>query len=206
MKKILCLLLMFIYCMPANAFIGGQIRSYEKFEQPLNTNISTNVGGAMVKVVLKEDLPNYFGRADIFGGKIEKGYKMLTFMGLDQNGKIKLRIYDVSIMTNENTMTRYGVNRSYFNLNNSSYSNIQATSYGNFGSAYSTSNGYTNGVITNIPKREANRDVLPPNVIDIEFDYEKNKQLEFSNKIIKIDSVTPTSIRYTIMDATQLPQ
>lgn len=203
MKKFLCVLIMCIYCMPANAFIGRQIKCYEKLEQPSNITISTNVGGAMVKVILKEDLPNYFGRADIFGGKIEKGYKMLTFMGLDQNGKIKLRIYDVSIMTNENTMTRYGVNRSYGNFNNNSYSNIQSTNYGNSGNAYATSIGYTNGVITNIPKREANRDVLPPNIVDIDFDYEKNKQFEFLNKIIKINSVTPTNIRYTIMDAAQ---
>jgi len=181
--------------MPAHAFIGRQIRSYEKLEQPLSTNISTNVGGAMVKVILKEDLPNCFGRADIFGGKIEKGYKMLTFMGLDRDGKIKLRIYDVSIMTNENTMSRYGVNRSYVNLNNN-----------NYGNAYGLSSGYTNGVITNIPKRESNSYVLPPNVVDIELDYGKNNQFEFSNKIIKINSVTPMNIRYTIIDASPLPQ
>lgn len=177
---ILLLATLFLVNNPAYAFIGKKIKSYEYIDQPLNKTLITNVGAPIIKISIKENLPNAFGRADVFGGKVDKSYKLLSYMGLNPDGTIKLKIFEASIMSNETTMTRYGGNASYVNLNHSA--------------------NKTYGTINHVQKNEAQRDILPTNTIDFNFDYKKKDNFVFGNKTIKIIDVDEFNLKYIITE------
>jgi hypothetical protein len=62
----------------------------------------------MLKVEVRESLPNAFGGADIFGRTRDVGFSELRYMGLDPSGYPVFRRRDVDIVTNETTMNRSG--------------------------------------------------------------------------------------------------
>jgi len=188
-KLILFFILLFMLSLEANA-IGKQIQQYEIVEQKCGTVLTASIGDTILKIILKSDLPNAFGKADIIGGKVDKGYKTISFLGLNKDGTIKLKIVNVSIMTNETTMSRYGSDTTYVNLN----SNSNLNQFYNL----ATGNTSTTGTIRHVNKQAINRDVLPQNIVELDFDYKKNDELNFGNKKIKILKVDDFNIQYIV--------
>jgi hypothetical protein len=76
--------------------------------QPLGQELQTYVGGTVLRIDRTEDLPNAFGGRDIWGGKRPKGAVELKYLGLGEEGTIKLRVVSTDIETNENWRRRLG--------------------------------------------------------------------------------------------------
>lgn len=89
--------------------LGGcaQIESYRTFDQPTGEQLSAPIGGVMLKIRKTRDLPNVFGRADIWGGKVDEGFTELRYLGMSEDGTISLRLVDQDIVSDENVFTRY---------------------------------------------------------------------------------------------------
>jgi hypothetical protein len=70
-----------------------------------NKEVYSSVGDVLVKVTLKDSLPNVFGKADIFGRKRDRGYIEIRYMGLAPDGRAVFRRRNVEVFTNETTLS-----------------------------------------------------------------------------------------------------
>lgn len=86
----------------------GSIKQYSTPQQPLRDTLKTYVGGAILEIEKEESLPNAFGGADIYGGRRPTGSISLKYLGLGEEGKIKLRVLATDIETNEDWRRRLG--------------------------------------------------------------------------------------------------
>jgi hypothetical protein len=53
-------------------------------------------------------LPNIYGKADIYGGKVDRGYAELKFLGLNERNELVLSVIDLNRSSSETVMDRYG--------------------------------------------------------------------------------------------------
>lgn len=67
-----------------------------------------SVGDIVLRVSKLEDLPNMFGRADLFGRTRERGFVEIRYVGLGAAGHPVFRRRDVDIISTETTMSRTG--------------------------------------------------------------------------------------------------
>jgi hypothetical protein len=141
--------------------------------------LSTHIGGQVLKVQRTSDLPNAFGKADIFGGKLDRGYSVLRYQGLSQNGNAVFRITEVETQSNETTMSRYG----------GSTSTVNAQRIGNT---------VVGTVITNdAPRGVTER--LPPNTTEFAIDISKTKEFAIAGVKIQILRANETSLNYRLV-------
>ena len=84
----------------------GAIRSYQTVQQPMATTLTAGLGGKLFRIERSGDLPNAFGGADIWGGKVDQGFLELRFAGVADDGRIVLRLTDVETRSNETTRHR----------------------------------------------------------------------------------------------------
>ncbi len=168
---------------------GATLKSYESLSTPTGVSQSASIGSELYRIKKQKDLPNAFGKADIFGGKVDAGYTELRFMGLTPDGHVVFRLTDIDIESNETTVNRYGGNRSTINSNTSA----NASSYGN--TAYGTAN--TTTTITTYQKPSANVTQLPPNTVEFTFD-PAEKALKMEAVTVEVLEVTKYSINYIL--------
>ena len=83
------------------------IQNYRTLEQPQNQTLTASVGGTIFRLNRTSDLPNVLGKADLFGGKVSKGYAELKFLGVNEKGELVLQVIDVNLSSSETTMDRY---------------------------------------------------------------------------------------------------
>ena len=95
--------------------VGSPIQAYENLTPDPSREHSTYIGGSVLKVQRSSDLPNAFGRADIFGGRVERGFTELRFLGLAPDGRIVFRVTELDTQSTETTMSRYGGSTSMLN-------------------------------------------------------------------------------------------
>lgn len=86
------------------------IQNYNKLEQPQEQILTASIGSTIFRMNKSGDLPNVFGKADMYGGKVDKGYAELKFKGIKENGNIILQITDTNKSSTETTMDRYKEN------------------------------------------------------------------------------------------------
>jgi hypothetical protein len=84
------------------------IQNYNKLEQSENQVLTTSIGSAIFRMNKSSDLPNVFGKADLYGGKVDKGYTELKLKGIKENGNLLLQVIDTNKSSTETTMDRYG--------------------------------------------------------------------------------------------------
>ena len=102
------------------------IRSYLNLNQTLDKELYASVGSVIFRLDRTSDLPNAFGGADIYGGKIDGGYSEVRLIG----GGAELLIFesvDIFKSSMENTLQRYGdldqgTNNTTVNIKNSDIS------------------------------------------------------------------------------------
>ncbi len=87
---------------------GATIQNYRTLDQPVTQVLTASVGGTIFRLDRSSDLPNAFGRADIFGGKVDRGYAELKFHGLNEKGEVVLSATDIHRSSTDTTMDRYG--------------------------------------------------------------------------------------------------
>lgn len=91
--------------------------------------MTVGVGDIVAKVEKTRDLKNAFGAADIWGRKTNEGYAELRFAGVRDDGSIVLFRRDVTIHSDEDTLTRSGLG----------FATTNTTAYGSGASASATS-------------------------------------------------------------------
>ncbi len=161
--------------------------------QPTGTQLHAGPGDVVVRVNKTRNLENAFGASDIFGRSTNEGFTELRFVGLTQDGALIFYRKDVSIQTNETTMSRSGVTQSYSTSQTNLTGNYAANPLGGTfqGQAESTS------VVTTITPADDYHAVLPPDVLGLRLP-SGTKELVFEGQKITILSASPTVLIYTI--------
>jgi len=155
------------------------IEHYKIVDQELDVNLRTYPGGTIIKITKQKDLPNAFGKADLWGGKVDEGFIELKYFGEVDENKFALGLKEVSIVSNETSMSRYGGSVSTVNI---------TTNKDHLG------NYYTTGVVTSIKSPESRTYVLPPDYYDFVWDLSKGN----------IFSIEGYSIQFIHFDQQQL--
>ena len=66
----------------------------------------TPVGGTIATIVKDRDLPNAFGRADMYGRTVDAGFTRIIYRGRDADGSVLVEQINVDVQSNASTMTR----------------------------------------------------------------------------------------------------
>ena len=162
-------------CLPHGGALAKQSTS---INQPENRETYVSVGDVLVKVTLRDSLPNAFGGADIFGRKRDRGFVEIRFMGLADKGRAVFRRRTVDIYSNETTMSRSGLR---------------------VGSATVQSNG-TSASITGytVGGERATVEALPPDTIEFALDLSKNRIVTVEDRQIEILEADTGGVRFKI--------
>ncbi len=155
------------------------VRSYEIVQQPMATTLDAGLGGKLFRIERSSDLPNAFGGADIWGGKVDQGFLELRFAGVADDGRLVLRLTDVETRSNETTMSRYGV--------------------GHATATASTSGSWTTASGVYIPPPKGQTVVLPPNTIEFLYDATKGPLVVEGIEVTFVGS-SPQGVTYRLRD------
>lgn len=167
-----------IFLVAALTGCGATIQSYERLSQETDRTMNTHVGGQVLKVQRSSDLPNAFGKADVFGGKVNRGYTELRYQGLAPDGRLIFRVTEVETESNETSMSRYG----------GSTSTLNAQRYGN--SVY--------GTVTTQNAPQGSTERLPPNTTQFALDLAKTKEFTIGGVKVNVLSADETSLTYQL--------
>lgn len=164
-------------CLSVATFIlasCAEIQRNQTLDRQSGEIYSVSINQPMYKLHKVRDLPNVFGKKDIWGGKINEGFTELRFMGTNKDGLIILHLTDLEIQSNESVFTRYQIPTS----------TINATSD-------------TQAVITHNPKPQAIIRQLPSHTVEILFDPD-DKLLELGNISIEILEARKMNLTYRV--------
>jgi hypothetical protein len=149
-----------------------------KINRPENIEIYSSIGDVLVKVNLRESLPNAFGKPDVFGRKRDRGFVEIRFMGITDDGRAVFRRRTVDIYSNETTMTRTPI-----------YS----------GSGNVTVTGNTTHVSTfGIGTAGATVEPLPPDTVEFALDLSKYRLITIEDRVVEILSADPGGAKFTV--------
>lgn len=160
----------------------AQIQTYEHLEQPVNTTQSTHVGGAVFKLDREKDLPNIFGKADLYGRKVDAGHLEVRYLGMLKDERLAFRIVEVDTRSNETTMSRTGVG----------FANTQAQVQETPGGAY----GQASTVYTVPPEGETV--YMPPEVTQFVLDPRERRELTIEGVRFTILAADPYTLEYQL--------
>ncbi len=165
----------------------SSIQEYERLIQPTDTALQTYVGGTVFKIERSSDLPNAVGKADMWGGKIDRGFLELRYQGVSDDGRLVFHVTDVQTKSNETSMSRYGSDQSTFN----------ARSYGNS----------TYGNITTYRRPDGQTIYLAPNSTAFAIDSDEQEEFRIGNVMVRIIEATPVGLTYIITESkAQIPK
>ena len=162
--------------------VGNPIKSYDNLTQNTASELNTHIGGQVFKVDRSTDLPNAFGKADIFGGKVNKGYSELRYQGVRDN-KLVFRLTEIETVTNETTMSRYGGGD---------------TTYVDSSSRLRGNRVQTTGTITTVSGPQGSTEMLPPNTTEFFVDPSKKKEITIAGVRVLILDYDDHSLRYML--------
>lgn len=151
-----------------------------EINQPVNEVLYASIGDALVRVTLKEPLPNAFGGSDIFGRKREKGFVEVRFMGITDDGRAVFRRRSVDVISNETTLSR-------------------SQSFMGGGSINQSGSGANAAIIVQ-GDDGAGIEVLPPDTMEFALDITKHQTITVENFVIKIQSADPGGVSFTITE------
>lgn len=160
------------------------IQYYEHLRQPAGAVLETHVGGQIFLVSRSSDLPNAFGGADIWGGKVDRGYLELRYQGITRDGRVVLRLTDGETQSNETTMSRYGVGRSTMSA---------TTTVSPYGAAYTSGSGFY------IPPPQGRTQILPPNTTEFFFDTKDAEELTIKEITVIFLEAKPHLLTYHLV-------
>jgi len=170
-------------------------QNYQELAQSTDQILQTEIGGEIFRVVNTRDLPNAFGGADIWGGKVESGFIQVRYMGMTDDERAVFRRIDVEIQSDETTMSRYGVARTYTTSN--TYGSVTARNTG-FGTATATGSATTYTTGTTILPRKSTTNVLPPNAVEFAVDPLEQKEFTLVGITVNIIEATPFNLTYRL--------
>ena len=152
----------------------AQLQSYEQLDREPNASYTASINDEVFRIHKSKDLPNAFGKADVFGGKTDAGTTELRFMGLAENGHVIFRLTDIDVFTNETTMSRYGSTNSYVTATSPNHATIQT-----------------------YHKPQSSTRQLPPNTVEFLFDPAEGS-LTIKGLEVEVISARPYEITYVL--------
>ena len=145
---------------------------------PENKELFASIGDLLIKVRLRESLPNAFGRADVFGRKRDRGFVEIRFMGIASDGRAIFRRRTVDVYSNETTMSRSGMQ---------------------FGSANIQPNGngaQISGYI--VGPQQATVEAMPPDTIEFALDLSKSNIITIEDRKIEIRKADEGGVTFMV--------
>ena len=159
------------------------IEKYDIPDLPEGTTFQRYKGQRLVRVKKVEDLRNAFGKADIWGGKVDKGFTEIYFGGFDGK-KVSLVVSDQDIETNASVFTRYFP---------SSTSSASAKSTPNADGSVTT----TAQATTHQSSKEW-REKLPGNSFEVLLNYPDEREAFLPNVSLKVIDVSEQRLSFQI--------
>ena len=84
----------------------GSINQYRQLDQESRSDLTTSIGGTIFRLNKSSNLPNVIGKADILGGKVDRGYAELRLSSI-KDGVLTLEVTEFNKSSAETTMDRY---------------------------------------------------------------------------------------------------
>jgi hypothetical protein len=165
---------MFVCLAPVTAIA----KDSSSVNRPENREVYASIGDVLVKVTLRESLPNLFGKPDIFGRKRDRGFVEIRYMGLTDNGRAVFRRRTVDIYSNETTMSRSNIR----------YGTGTVTAAGNTAYVSTMSTGAAPATVQ----------ALPPDTIETVMDLAQNRLMTVDNRLIEILSADSGGVRFVV--------
>lgn len=176
----------------ASLLLGGcaQVEHRQQLTEPVGRTTTVPVGGPIATINKEKDLPNIFGRADIYGRKVDAGFIKVIYKGRGNDGSVLVEQVDVDVRSNASVLTRMPA--TYSATSQSSAAGVvQANGYGVV-AGQSTSSAF--GIA---PHAEQNI-VLPPTATS--FAVPRGKSLTLATgQTIEFLSVEPHQVTYRII-------
>ena len=164
----------------------AQVEHRQQLAEPVGHEITVPVGGTLATINKQKDLPNVFGRADLYGRQVDTGFTKIVFKGRSPEGGAILEQLDVDIQSNASVFTRMP---SIY----SASSQASVTGTGGF-----ISGSGTGSAVAMSPQPEQNI-VLPPT--EATFVVPKGKTLTLpTGQTLEFMSIEPYQITYRIKD------
>ena len=172
----------------------AQVEHKQQLAGPVGRATTTPVGGAIVTINKEKDLPNIFGRADIYGRKVDTGFIKIVYKGRGNDGSVLVEQIDVDVRSNASVLTRMPATYSAH-----SQSSVNGTVEVNrFGGTGSVTGQGTSNAFGMAPHAEQNI-VLPPNATA--FAVPKGKSLTLpTGQTIEFLNVEPHQVTYRIAE------
>ncbi|MFD3433391.1 hypothetical protein [Alteromonas macleodii] len=171
----------------------GSIDKTKEIAQLTDQELIAGKGDTILKVDRYRNLENAFGKADIFGRKTNEGYTEIRFIETQNNGVVVLARKDVTILTNETTMSRNPFSTSTSTTQTNIEGQINHTHTGSSFEAEAKSVTST----TQMTPLEDYHTMLPPDFIPIAVSPEESI-IPVAGYLIEFISKKPNSIRYKI--------
>jgi hypothetical protein len=168
----------------------GQVERRQQLTENSGKVTTVPVGGAIATINKEKDLPNVFGRADIFGRKVDTGFIKIVYKGRDPNGAILVEQVDVDIQSNASVLTRMPATYS---------SNSQGSVAGNFSGPYGTITGQSSSSAFGTAPHQEQNIVLPPTATRFAVPPGKTLTLP-TGQTIEFLNVEPHQLTYRILD------
>ena len=85
----------------------GTIRTHRTVLQPMGSPLTASVGSSLFRLNKQRDLPNMWGGRDIYGGKVGKGFAEVKLVGVSDDQKVQVLVFDINADNTETTLDRY---------------------------------------------------------------------------------------------------
>ena len=155
----------------------GAIQEYSKLHTPVDRTLRAGVGQAVFRIQKSRDLPNVYGKADIFGRKVDTGYRELRYLGMADASTLAFVFHEQEIYSNETTMLRTGVAPPVLNTTGS-------------------------GVVGAVPVApSATTQLLAPYDVPFKHNFVQSPVFEHSGVRITIIKATPSELTYSLSQA-----
>lgn len=171
----------------------GSIEHTATAIQPLGKVLLAGPGDVVLRVDRERNLENVVGKADIFGRKTKEGFTEVRFAGIEPSGVVVLYRKDVSILTNETTMSRTPVSMTTGSATTTG--SARASTYGN--TAQVTGSATTTGVSTTVGPASAYTLAVPSGSVAIRLE-SGERRVPVAGYVIEVLSVTPNSIEFRV--------
>ncbi len=180
----------------ASFFLVGcaQVEHRQQLAESVGRAITVPVGGAIATINKEKDLPNIFGRSDLYGRKVDSGFIKIVYKGRGNDGSVLIEQVDVDVRSNASTLTRMPATYSA-SSQASVVGNVQADRYGGYGTVSGQGTSQATGIA---PHAEQNI-VLPPTAT--RFAVPKGKTLTLSTgQTIEFLNIESHQVTYRIID------
>jgi len=153
------------------------IQDYRLLSHPTGEALRASVGSTLFRLDKQSDLPNVYGKADVYGGKVDRGYTEVKLLKIKEKRYVTLLVSDLSLQSTETVMDRYVIPSNSLSTNVSTNVNI------------GTSESRTDGIDVEIDTEEET--IYTASGISVEITNIRGSSIDY----ILFDDGTPGGVR-----------